>query len=88
MGYVGQGHERLIGSTILLAETTDDGWFHLVTTTGEWYSGGRRVRLDLECPKCKEFRLVEIVDTGSKQQGFCSVCAHEWAIDEETEKAG
>jgi hypothetical protein len=71
--------EMLTGALILKADRSD-GWLRLSTTKGNVHVAGGRVRLDLECPRCGEFRLVEIVETAGKQEGVCSVCAHAWVL--------
>jgi hypothetical protein len=74
--------DELVGRTILSAHR-DGFWLELVVS-GEppvrhFYAGGR-VRVDLECPKCKEFRLVEVVEDKRGPQGVCAVCSHSWWI--------
>lgn len=72
--------EILTGATIRRAYR-DYPWLVLELTNGlTVHTAGGRVRRDLECPKCREFRLVEIVNDASGEQGFCSVCAHSWWV--------
>ena len=58
----------------------DEKWLMLETDRGEIHMAAGRVRLDLECPKCREHRLVEIVTDARGEQGFCAVCSHSWKI--------
>jgi hypothetical protein len=60
--------------------TREGPWLVLATDRGVFMAAGGRVRVDLECPRCAEFRLVEIVETGGKQEGVCAVCAYAWTI--------
>jgi transposase-like protein len=78
-------YARLIGSTVLEAYR-DGGWFVLKTTAGEHYMAGGRLRIDdLECPRCREFRLVEVVDDARGQQGYCSVCSFAWPLMDDSD---
>lgn len=77
--------DALQGATIQRAFRDDKGWLVLQTDRGVFMAGAGRVRVDLECPRCREFRLVEIVETGTKQEGVCAVCAKVWPL---TPKAG
>jgi len=72
----------LVGRRIQVAERIHP-WLHLRLDDGrEVYVAGGRVRLDLECPRCREFRLTEIVETAGKQEGVCAVCCFVWKIEE------
>lgn len=69
----------LVGATVRAA-SREGQWLRLVTDKGEWHVAGGRVRMDLECPKCREHRLVEIVTDPRGDQGVCAVCAHAWWV--------
>lgn len=63
-------------------------WLCLDTDKGLVNVAAGRVRMDLECPRCNEYRLVELVADGRGEQGVCAVCAHNWWIEAEPEHVG
>lgn len=73
--------EILAGATIHRCERLSNGGLDLYTDRGRVIVAGARKQIELECTKCGEFRLVEIVETAGKQQGVCAVCAHVWPIE-------
>lgn len=84
----GSGYLAMLRGAVIASADRQGPWLVLQTNRGKFMAAGGRVRLDLECPRCQEFRLVEIVTTGAKQEGVCAVCAHVWRLDRPTQKVG
>lgn len=57
-------------------------WVRLVTDRGTIYFAGARMAVDLECPICREFRLVEIIETKKHRVGFCKICGKEFPLND------
>lgn len=55
-------------------------WVGIETDRGIIYFAGARTAMDLECPICREFRLVEIIETKKHRVGFCKVCGKEFPL--------
>jgi hypothetical protein len=52
----------------------------LETDKGRVIVGGRYAYTDLHCLGCGEERLVEVVETGSRQEAVCGVCGRNWKL--------
>ena len=64
----------LAPGSVIQSVTRESPWVVIVTNNGEIHFAGARMAVELECPKCREHRLVEIIETAKKQIGFCKVC--------------
>ena len=70
----------LAPGAIILSVTRDPPWLCIVTDRGTFYCAGSRIAMELECPACGEFRLVEIIETAKQQVGFCKICGRAFPL--------
>lgn len=65
---------------VILSVERKASWLKITTNIGTIHVAGAREAMELECPRCLEQRLIEIVQTAKVRKGVCLVCSKAWAL--------